>query len=152
MNLFHAKALPEPDFKYFSNSKALNLSMRGFINELKCVKLIFGQWKCLFEKALPDPCLRYFQARQSFSSNVSYIKSEARRRYPSTCSGFALAGDVGPADPKSGYLVESCCIFITDVLRWFTSTLSTQEPLKINIANSIPQVSDKGTWVDDFLV
>jgi hypothetical protein len=42
---------------------------------------------------------------------------------------------LGRIDPTSGYLVESCCIFLTVVLRWFTSTLSSQEPLKMNSAS-----------------
>jgi len=45
--------------------------------------------------------------------------------------------ELGRIDPKPGYLVESRCIFFVVVLRWFTSTLSNQEPLKINSANSI---------------
>ena len=36
------------------------------------------------------------------------------------------------------YLVELCCIFFIVVLRWFTSTLSIQEPLKTNSASTIP--------------
>lgn len=40
--------------------------------------------------------------------------------------------ELGRIDPKSGYLVESCCIFFIVVLRWFNSTLKSQEPLKIN--------------------
>jgi hypothetical protein len=40
-------------------------------------------------------------------------------------------------DPNTGYLVELCCILFIVVMRWFTSTLSNQEPLKINSASTI---------------
>jgi hypothetical protein len=47
-------------------------------------------------------------------------------------------------DPNTGYLVELCCILFIVVLRWFTSTLSNQEPLKINSANFTYPVPRKG--------
>jgi hypothetical protein len=34
-------------------------------------------------------------------------------------------------------LVESCCILFSAILRWFNSTIKSQEPLKTNRANSI---------------
>ena len=40
--------------------------------------------------------------------------------------------------PEIWYLVESCCIFFIVILRWFTSALTIQEPLKINSAITIP--------------
>jgi hypothetical protein len=56
--------------------------------------------------------------------------------------------ELGRIDPKPGFLVELCCIFFIVVLRWFTSTLSTQEPLKINSAKSIhPVLIDLGGWI-----
>jgi len=35
-------------------------------------------------------------------------------------------------------------------MRWFRSTLKSQEPLKINSANTIHQVPMKGTWSNGF--
>ena len=59
---------------------------------------------------------------------------------------------LGRIDPNSGYLVESCCIFFIVVLRWFTSTLSNQEPLKTNSASITYPVTRKGDLVGWFII
>jgi len=71
----------------------------------------------------------------------------------STISEYQEADEVIPETrpyrPEIWYLVESCCILFSVILRWFNSTLKSQEPLKTNRAISIHQVPssrDFGVW------
>ena len=43
-------------------------------------------------------------------------------------------------------------VFLIAILRWITSALSTQEPLKINRAMTIQQFPGKRTWLGGLLV
>jgi len=49
------------------------------------------------------------------------------------------------------YSAEPATITEIVVLKWFTSTLSNQEPLKINSASSIPMIPLKRILVGGFL-
>jgi hypothetical protein len=52
--------------------------------------------------------------------------------------------------PEIWYLVESCCILFSVILRWFNSTVKSQETLKTNRAITIHQVPEKETWMGGF--